>query len=98
MLELEPENLERITIEYANFKVSSASYINHICQVTAQSLLFLQQEYILGKNPQQMSYMVGDLGFGKSFPSQPYHKGSSIPSKLVNEVDYGCATGTSWKE
>ncbi|KAL8167822.1 hypothetical protein V2J09_009321 [Rumex salicifolius] len=35
-----------------------------------------QMDYILGKNPQQMSYMVG---FGTKFPKQPHHRGASVP-------------------
>ncbi|KAL9293632.1 putative cellulase [Arabidopsis thaliana] len=36
-----------------------------------------QVDYILGNNPLKMSYMVG---FGAKYPTQPHHRGSSLPS------------------
>ena len=36
-----------------------------------------QVDYILGKNPKGMSYMVG---YGSSFPQQVHHRGASIVS------------------
>ncbi|CAA7047458.1 unnamed protein product [Microthlaspi erraticum] len=36
-----------------------------------------QVDYILGNNPMKMSYMVG---FGSKYPTQPHHRGSSLPS------------------
>lgn len=37
----------------------------------------MQVDYILGKNPLGMSYMVG---FGQKFPQKIHHRGSVIPS------------------
>ncbi|KMZ74935.1 endo-beta-1,4-glucanase, family GH9 [Zostera marina] len=36
-----------------------------------------QADYMLGKNPQNMSYMVG---YGDRFPQRLHHRGSSVPS------------------
>ncbi|KMZ74934.1 endo-beta-1,4-glucanase, family GH9 [Zostera marina] len=36
-----------------------------------------QADYILGKNPQNMSYMTG---YGDRFPQRVHHRGSSLPS------------------
>lgn len=55
---------------------------------------FLQVDYVLGKNPRNMSYMVG---FGEEWPSQTHHRGASIPTayKLSEDVDpsLACAQG-----
>nr|XP_048336359.1 endoglucanase 25-like [Ziziphus jujuba var. spinosa] len=51
-----------------------------------------QIDYILGKNPQNMSYVVG---FGEHFPKHVYHEGSSIPS---NKTKYSCKEGAKWRE
>ncbi|VAI02217.1 unnamed protein product [Triticum turgidum subsp. durum] len=51
-----------------------------------------QLDYILGKNPQKMSYVVG---FGKKYPKRVHHRGASIPH---NGVKYGCKGGFKWRE
>ena len=43
----------------------------------------MQIDYILGKNPQDRSYMVG---FGKNPPTQAHHRGASVPKMSRNEV------------
>ena len=43
----------------------------------------LQIDYILGKNPQDRSYMVG---FGKNPPTQAHHRGASVPKLSPNEM------------
>jgi endoglucanase len=52
----------------------------------------LQLDYILGKNPQKMSYVVG---YGKKYPKRVHHRGASIPH---NGVKYGCKGGFKWRE
>ncbi|CAJ2643841.1 unnamed protein product [Trifolium pratense] len=42
-----------------------------------------QMDYILGKNPEGRSYMVG---FGKNPPTQAHHRGASVPKLTPNEV------------
>ncbi|KAK9052795.1 hypothetical protein SSX86_029425 [Deinandra increscens subsp. villosa] len=49
-----------------------------------------QMDYILGKNPMKMSYVVGH---GDKFPRHVHHRGASIPN---NKVKYSCKGGFSW--
>ncbi|XP_027108122.1 endoglucanase 25-like [Coffea arabica] len=48
-----------------------------------------QIDYILGKNPRKMSYVVG---FGNHYPRRVHHRGASIPK---NKIKYNCKGG--WK-
>ncbi|KAL3515805.1 hypothetical protein ACH5RR_022707 [Cinchona calisaya] len=48
-----------------------------------------QIDYILGKNPRKMSYLVG---FGNHYPRHVHHRGASIPK---NRIKYSCNGG--WK-
>ncbi|XP_062192775.1 endoglucanase 20-like [Phragmites australis] len=53
-----------------------------------------QVDYILGKNPMGMSYMVG---FGTKFARRIHHRGSSIPSIKVLPRKVTCNEGfSSW--
>ncbi|KAK2391984.1 endoglucanase [Trifolium repens] len=47
-----------------------------------------QMDYILGKNPEGRSYMVG---FGKNPPTQAHHRGASVPTLAPNE-EIDCPT------
>ncbi|KAJ4847868.1 hypothetical protein Tsubulata_017243 [Turnera subulata] len=47
-----------------------------------------QADYVLGKNPMEMSYLVG---YGKKYPEYVHHRGASIPAK----ANVTCKTG--WK-
>ncbi|KAK1281661.1 hypothetical protein QJS10_CPB22g00009 [Acorus calamus] len=51
-----------------------------------------QVDYILGKNPKGMSYMVG---YGSKFAMQVHHRGASIPSMRVHPTRVGCNEGFS---
>ncbi|OIV92649.1 hypothetical protein TanjilG_18000 [Lupinus angustifolius] len=51
-----------------------------------------QVDYILGNNPQRMSYMVG---FGNKYPTQLHHRGASIPSYNTQRSKVGCQDGQS---
>ncbi|CAO2832625.1 unnamed protein product [Amaranthus hypochondriacus] len=51
-----------------------------------------QVEYILGKNPLKMSYIVG---FGNKYPKHVHHRAASIPYK--NGVKYSCKGGFKWR-
>lgn len=42
-----------------------------------------QMDYLLGNNPEGRSYMVG---FGNKPPTQPHHRGSSVPKLALDEV------------
>ncbi|KAF2582786.1 hypothetical protein F2Q68_00002150 [Brassica cretica] len=51
-----------------------------------------QIDYILGKNPPKMSYLVG---FGTKYPKHVHHRGASIPK---NKVKYNCKGGWKWRD
>ncbi|XP_052210176.1 endoglucanase 16 isoform X2 [Diospyros lotus] len=46
-----------------------------------------QMDYLLGKNPRGRSYMVG---FGKNPPTQPHHRGSSVPNHMASQQNVNC--------
>jgi hypothetical protein len=52
-----------------------------------------QVDYLLGKNPMRMSYMVG---FGNRYPQQPHHRGASLPSINANPGKITCNEGSSY--
>ncbi|KAF6139641.1 hypothetical protein GIB67_033645 [Kingdonia uniflora] len=51
-----------------------------------------QIDYILGKNPRKMSYLVG---YGSNYPKHVHHRGASIPN---NRVRYNCKGGWKWRD
>ncbi|KAL1802902.1 hypothetical protein DCAR_0934531 [Daucus carota subsp. sativus] len=51
-----------------------------------------QIDYILGKNPRKMSYLVG---FGNHYPKHVHHRGASIPK---NKIKYNCKGGWKWRD
>ncbi|XP_007028162.2 PREDICTED: endoglucanase 12 [Theobroma cacao] len=51
-----------------------------------------QVDYILGKNPMNMSYVVG---YDKKFPRHVHHRGASIPH---NNIKYSCTGGWKWRD
>ncbi|KAH7566284.1 hypothetical protein ACOSP7_022703 [Xanthoceras sorbifolium] len=48
-----------------------------------------QVDYVLGRNPMKMSYLVG---FGSNYPLHVHHRGSSIPA----DANSGCRDGFKW--
>ncbi|KAI3812332.1 hypothetical protein L1987_17039 [Smallanthus sonchifolius] len=61
--------------------------------VQPQELLMFaksQADYILGKNPKSMSYMVG---YGQNYPIHVHHRGASIASISVLHSVVGCVQG-----
>ncbi|XP_048574614.1 endoglucanase 14-like [Triticum urartu] len=52
-----------------------------------------QVDYILGKNPMKMSYMVG---VGKRYPLQPHHRGASLPSIRKYPGKISCGKGAEY--
>ncbi|MFS8030892.1 putative cellulase [Helianthus anomalus] len=50
----------------------------------------MQADYILGKNPKSMSYMVG---YGQNYPIHVHHRGASIASISVLHSVVGCVQG-----
>ncbi|KAI3421653.1 Endoglucanase [Psidium guajava] len=62
-------------------------------QVQPQDLLYFaksQGDYILGKNPKSISYLVG---YGQSYPTHIHHRGASIASISVLQSAVGCVQG-----
>lgn len=54
----------------------------------------MQVDYILGKNPMNMSYMVG---YGEKFPHRIHHRGSSLPSINIHvQHIIKCKDGTPY--
>ncbi|KAJ8529691.1 hypothetical protein K7X08_036526 [Anisodus acutangulus] len=51
-----------------------------------------QIDYILGKNPRKMSYVVG---YSNHYPKRVHHRGASIPK---NKVKYNCKAGWKWRD
>ncbi|KAG8043917.1 hypothetical protein GUJ93_ZPchr0458g22622 [Zizania palustris] len=49
-----------------------------------------QVDYVLGKNPKAMSYMVG---YGSAYPTHVHHRGASIPSIDAMNATVGCMDG-----
>ncbi|CAK9201104.1 unnamed protein product [Sphagnum troendelagicum] len=53
-----------------------------------------QVDYILGNNPENMSYMAG---FGTRYPNQVHHRSASIPSIHTSPTQVVCGEGfVSW--
>lgn len=53
----------------------------------------MQMDYLLGSNPRARSYMVG---FGANPPTEPHHRGASVPVlRLQEDVDCGMSF-TKW--
>nr|GME04352.1 endoglucanase 2-like [Ipomoea batatas] len=48
-----------------------------------------QVDYVLGKNPMKMSYLVG---YGDKYPRYVHHRGASIPA----DANPGCSDGFKW--
>ncbi|MBA0565791.1 hypothetical protein Golob_010648 [Gossypium lobatum] len=48
-----------------------------------------QADYVLGKNPLKMSFLVG---YGDKYPQYVHHRGASIPADATT----GCTTGFKW--
>ncbi|XP_061355372.1 endoglucanase 12-like [Gastrolobium bilobum] len=51
-----------------------------------------QIDYIMGKNPMKMSYIVG---FGNKYPKHVHHRGASTPN---DHKHYSCTGGFKWRD
>uniref|UniRef100_A0A7N0TDP8 Endoglucanase n=1 Tax=Kalanchoe fedtschenkoi TaxID=63787 RepID=A0A7N0TDP8_KALFE len=51
-----------------------------------------QMDYILGKNPKKMSYIVG---LGNHYPKHVHYRAASIPK---NKIKYNCKGGWKWRD
>lgn len=65
---------------------------NFITSDTLRSFATSQIDYILGKNPMKMSYVVG---FGAKYPKHVHHRGASIPN---DHKKYSCTGGWKWRD
>lgn len=72
--------------KYVSIEIKEEKYI------LDYGLCCVQIDYILGKNPKNMSYVVG---FGSKFPRQVHHRGASIPN---DHKAYSCTAGWKWRD
>ena len=56
-------------------------------------LLPWQTDYLLGKNPLNMSYVIG---VGSSSPLQMHHRGASVVSYRTSSTAIGCGESWTW--
>ncbi|KAK7264116.1 hypothetical protein RJT34_31720 [Clitoria ternatea] len=79
---------------YSNYLSASKAQLN--CpdgQIQPQEVLNFakaQADYILGKNPADMSYLVG---YGQKYPLHVHHRGASIASIFALNYEVGCTQG-----
>jgi endoglucanase len=55
----------------------------HLKLLYISFFMVLQMDYLLGSNPNKRSYMAG---FGANPPTQPHHRGASVPVLHINTV------------
>ncbi|XP_078434462.1 endoglucanase 12-like [Wolffia australiana] len=65
---------------------------NYFSLGNLRSFAASQVDYVLGKNPRNMSYVVG---YGPKYPRHVHHRGASIPTTAR---DYGCTGGSKWRD
>ncbi|XP_010528623.1 PREDICTED: endoglucanase 7 [Tarenaya hassleriana] len=63
-----------------------------ISNVVLKQFATSQVDYILGKNPLNMSFVVG---FGSKFPRHVHHRGATIPSDRKRR---SCSEGWQWRD
>ncbi|XP_022145452.1 endoglucanase 1-like [Momordica charantia] len=93
-------NLQYVTsasfllVTYAKYLSSNGGSIRcGTSRVSAEDLIAQakkQVDYILGENPERMSYMVG---FGERYPQHIHHRGSSLPSLHASPNRVSCNEG-----
>ncbi|KAH9314037.1 hypothetical protein KI387_022664 [Taxus chinensis] len=81
-----------LLVTYASYLGQASASCENV-QVTPgrlQSLAKRQVDYILGNNPERISYMVG---FGSNYPKEIHHRGSSLPSITQYPRHIACSEG-----
>ncbi|KAG8383742.1 hypothetical protein BUALT_Bualt04G0045500 [Buddleja alternifolia] len=83
-----------LALIYSDYMVASNTR-NLYCQgelyeaVDLRNFAIIQADYVLGKNPMKMSYLVG---YGSKYPEYVHHRGASIPT----DAKTGCSDGFKW--
>ncbi|CAL9200487.1 unnamed protein product [Musa hybrid cultivar] len=79
---------------YSNYlRMANANLVCPDGQISPEMLLKFaesQADYILGKNPKSMSYLVG---YGWNYPTHVHHRGASVPSIFELPSAVGCIDG-----
>jgi len=83
-------NFAKSQVKKLNYPASLVLYTN---TMFLTNRFDIQVDYILGNNPLKMSYMVG---FGTKYPTQPHHRGSSLPSIQSKPEKIDCNGGFSY--
>lgn len=60
--------------------------------IYSRFFFILQIDYILGDNPNKMSYVVG---YGERYPTHVHHRGASIPSNVNSR---GCTSANKYRD
>ncbi|XP_059306303.1 LOW QUALITY PROTEIN: endoglucanase 23-like [Lycium ferocissimum] len=90
-----PTALSFLLLTYARYMKTRVIRCGNV-DVTQKMLIRFarsQVNYILGRNPMNMSYMVG---FGTKFPQRIHHRGGSLPSIDQHPEKIGCKEGTPY--
>ncbi|GAB4855923.1 Endoglucanase 12 [Ancistrocladus abbreviatus] len=64
----------------------------YVSAPTLRNFTLSQIDYILGKNPLDLGYIVG---YGSKYPKRVHHRAASIPK---NGVRYSCTGGNRWRD
>ncbi|KZV39675.1 hypothetical protein F511_22700 [Dorcoceras hygrometricum] len=80
---------------YSDYLAKAKAVVNcpDAPQIQPQDLLNFaksQADYILGKNPKSLSYLVG---YGPNYPVHVHHRGASIASISILQTKVGCVEG-----
>lgn len=83
-----------LLLTYAKY-LTSSKHVVSCGQITVtprrlRAIAKRQVDYILGDNPERMSYMVG---YGSKYPQRIHHRGSSLPSVGEFPQHIGCSAG-----
>ncbi|KAJ6812640.1 endoglucanase 17-like [Iris pallida] len=85
-----------LLLTYAKYLTYSNQFVScggvTITPRKLRSIAKRQVDYLLGDNPNRMSYMVG---YGASFPQRIHHRGSSLPSVSAHPARIPCSSGFS---
>ncbi|KAJ4829019.1 hypothetical protein Tsubulata_012907 [Turnera subulata] len=100
-----PTNLQRVTalsfllLVYSRHLEAAGRVVdcgNNVVATPTRLVDFAkgQVDYILGRNPLGMSYMVG---YSDKYPKHVHHRGSTLPSVDHHPTKIGCITGHNYR-